>query len=95
LAFFIFLAIFVTVIWAPWVEEGIGRHKFLFEVVWGSFALLAVSLNRFWPFRRRADFRTILCTVLSLHFLGLYLYTAYVHDLTLGQLTVLMLADYW
>ena len=89
----IFLAVFVMVIWAPWIGEGISRRKFLFEVIWGSFALFAVSLNRFWPFRRRGDFWTILCTIFSLHFLGLYLYTAYVHELTLGQLTVLMLAE--
>jgi hypothetical protein len=90
---FIFLAIIVIVIWAPWIREGIDKHKFLFEAMWGTFALFAVSLNRFWPFRRRPDFWTILCTVLSLHFLALYLYTANFHDLTLGQLTVLMLAE--
>jgi hypothetical protein len=90
---FIFLTIVAMVIWAPWIAEGIGRHRFFFEVVWGSFALFAVLLNCFWPFRRQADFWTTLCTVFSLHFLGLYLYAAYVHDLTLGQLTVLMLVE--
>jgi hypothetical protein len=90
---FIFLTILASAIWAPWIGEDIGRHKFLFEAIWGSFALFAVSLNRFWPLRHRSDFRTMLCTIFSLHFLGLYLYAAYVHDLTLGQLTVLMLAE--
>jgi hypothetical protein len=90
---FILVTIFVIVIWVPGTGESARRHKFLLEVVWGTLALFAVSLNRFWPLRRRSDFWTILFTIFSLHFLGLYLYTASIHILTMGQLTVLMLAE--
>jgi hypothetical protein len=90
---FILLTIFVIVIWAPWIGESVSRHIFLVEAMWATIALFVVSLNRFWPFRRRRDFWTILCIIFSLHFLFLYLYTAHIHVLTLGRLTVLMLAE--
>ena len=86
------IGIMVTVIWFPWIDEDLGRHKKLTEgILYTGFAYVVCALV-FQPLRRRSPyvFWMSLSIFFLVHSLGVFLYSTYAGTIRTWQWSILL-----
>jgi hypothetical protein len=78
-----------------WLEEDLGRHKILIEVVWSSVGLFVFPAYHMWRQRGRnsAVFWASLCLFVLLHVLAVSFYSIYIHPILGWQWMILLVVE--
>ncbi len=87
--------IIVIVVWFPWIEEPLRRHKTLAQAILFTAIYFAVYVYYLRPWRRQAAFWPTILVLFLLHVLGVFFYSTRVGRILLWQWPIVALLEYY